>query len=132
RSADLRANARITRLQCAVPQIRPVGAHGVIKDLAARGVDRIVDGRYPLHVRPETRLTGQIERDVDAEPTRHRDRIDQSVERRSSGEGEIDAPTEIGRRDGRLRNPLDRPREGWSVKPGSIDQKAASNGGRIV
>jgi hypothetical protein len=44
-------------------------------------VDRIVDRGDPFHIGPEARLTRQIQRDVDAEPTWNRNRIDKPPKR---------------------------------------------------
>ncbi len=64
RSADLRPDSGITRLQRTVPQFGPVGADRGIERITTRRIDRIIDLGNPLYIRAETRLTREVEGDV--------------------------------------------------------------------
>ena len=73
-SANLRPDPGIARLRRAIPQLGPVGADRGIECIAARRIDRVINRSNPFDIRAKARLTCEIEGDVDAEPTRRRDR----------------------------------------------------------
>ena len=77
RPGDLRSDSTKGRLQRAVRQVGPVGSDGGIERVSAVGIDVIVELVHPLHIRPEPRLSCEVEGEMNAEPARCRDRIDQ-------------------------------------------------------
>src|SRR5439155_13283191 len=99
RPTDLRPHPGITGLERAVSQSGPVGADRGVERLAARRIDGVIDFADPLYIRPEPRLTGKVEGDVNAKPARWRDRIDEPAKGCAPGEREIDAPAKEGGRD---------------------------------
>src|SRR5436305_9009554 len=86
RSASLRPDAGIARGQRAIGKAGPIAPDGAIETLGAQRIDVVVDSVDPFHVRPEARLPGEIERDMNAEAAGLGHRIDQSRERTLPGQ----------------------------------------------
>src|SRR5690606_39232173 len=76
-SGKLRADAAVGRLQAAVGKARPVGADGAVKAVGAGRVDMIVDPVDPFDIGSEAGNAVQVQRQMDAEPTGLRDRVDE-------------------------------------------------------
>src|SRR5258705_8996122 len=96
---ELGPDSRIRRLQCAVLQVRPVVAYGVVENLRAPGVDVVVDSLDPFDVGAETRPAGQIEGQVHAEPGGLGRGIDQPGKRRAARKAEVISLAVISGRD---------------------------------
>ena len=106
----------------AVRELGPVTAHGAVEARAARRIDRKIHrvgivGFEPFDVGPKSHASGEIERQMHAEPARLRDRIDESGKARRSRMGEIGALGEEKTRSTELRDPADR--RGDRVRPRS-------------
>src|SRR5215471_434910 len=132
RSADLRPNSSITRLERAIPQVWPIGPDGGVEYFAARRVDRIVDRGDPFHIRAEPRLPRQIQGDVYAKPARDRHWIDKPPERRATAKREIDAAAEIGWRDRLGRHSFERMRQRRGIEAGGINQELTADRRRVI
>ena len=76
----------IAGLQRAIPQRGPIGADGGIEGIAAGRINRVINRSDPFDIRAKARLTCEIESDMDAEPTRRRDRIDEPPKRCWTGQ----------------------------------------------
>src|SRR5882762_2927693 len=96
---ELGPDSGIRRLQCAVLQDRPVAAYGVVENLRAARVDVVVDSLDPFDVGAETRLAGQIEGQVHAEPGGLGRRVDQPGKRRAARKAEVVSLAVISGRD---------------------------------
>src|SRR5437016_14083358 len=89
-TGGLRPDARITGEKRAVGKTGPIAADRGVEALRAARVYGIVflstDALDPLHVRPEARLAGEVERHVHAEAAGLGNRVDQPRERRAARE----------------------------------------------
>src|SRR5712675_411433 len=96
---ELGPDSRIRRLQCAVLQVRPVAAYGVVENFRAARVDVVIDSLDPFDVGAETRLASQIESQVHAEPGGLGRRVDQPGKRRAARKAEVISLAVISGRD---------------------------------
>ena len=123
-TGDLGPDAGIRRRQGAVGQARPVAPDRAVEDLGAGGVDVVSLLGDPLHVRPEAGLPGEVQGQVDPEPARHGERIDQVAKRASRAlEGEVMALGQHPSRDGVGREADEPPGEARSAEAGAIDHQ---------
>ena len=67
RSDELRPNARVRRREHPIFQRRPIAADRRVKSFCATFIDLIVRFADPLNIRPESGLSGLIQRQMDAE-----------------------------------------------------------------
>src|SRR5215470_6130393 len=79
----------VIRDERAVRKARPVRPDGRIEHGDTSSIDIEVVAVDPLHVGAKSHAAGKIERDMDAEPTRHRRRIDETAECRPPGVGKV-------------------------------------------
>ncbi len=120
---DLRANSGVRRLQRPIRKARPVAADRGVKALTALRIHTVLAPLDPLHVRPEARAPGQIEREVNAEPALLGQRVDETLERSPAAEREVVALGEVRRRDMAGRKALHDPRHGGRLYAGAVDQQ---------
>ena len=65
---DLGTNAGIARLDCTVGERREIAPHRGVEDVGAARIDAVVDLVDPLDIGTEADLSGEVDRDVHAEP----------------------------------------------------------------
>ena len=115
---------RISGRQNAIGKAGPVAANGGVEALPPLRIDRVIDAVHPLDVRTKAGLPRQIERQVDAETARLRDRVDEMTKRRpGAGEREVVALGEIFRRDRRAIEPAQAGGKLPGVESGGIDDE---------
>ena len=127
RARHLGADPGVPGLERAVGQPGPVAADGGVEAVRPRFVEAVVHRVHPLHVRAEARPSGEVQRDVRPEPTRHRHRIDQVTERRAPGEHEVVGLRVALRRDGGRGKALDPSRHLRRPEPGAVDHAAGTS-----
>ena len=128
---DLGAHAGETRCEGPIGQARVVATDGLVEGGRARFIERVVHPVGPLHVRAEPGPAGQVDRQMRAEAARHRDRVDEVPEGRTSGHHEIVAFGEVLRSNGPGRDALDLARHLRCPRAGAIDHQPEANGGRV-
>ncbi|MNS94605.1 hypothetical protein D3C72_1288280 [compost metagenome] len=77
RTGNLRPDSGIGRNQRMVGKARPITPYRVAKTLHAAGINGVVDGVHPFHIRPETSLAGKIESEMHAKAMGVRCGVDQ-------------------------------------------------------
>ena len=95
----LRPDSRVGGGQRIVWKLRPIAADCGIESFASRRIDCVIEGIDPFDVRAETRLTPEVESQVDTKSAWFRQRIDEVAERRASADGEIASLSEVVRWD---------------------------------
>src|SRR5882672_4590083 len=96
---QFRADSGVVRHQRAIGEARPVATDCIVEQRRACDVHRVVDALDPFDVGAEAHALAEIERRVDAEPRGVRHRIDEMLERRTRGNGEVVAAPEMHPRD---------------------------------
>src|SRR2546423_3882579 len=81
RPVCLRPYARVSGLQCAVPEPGIVTADRFVESFFTRLIEPIIDAIDPRKIRPEFDLAAEIDRDMHAQPVLARHRVDQAIER---------------------------------------------------
>ena len=122
-AGDLGADAGVGRLERAVGQVRPIGPDRGVEGIGASRIDVVSDRLDPLDVRPEPRLTGEVEREMDAQAPGRRHGIDEPGKRRADAEGKVVAPGQMQRRDLLGRHALDRAGDGLRAEAGRVDDE---------